>query len=325
MNGAVMNNFVSLDMPFASAVLGDGSLFVSEVDESDGSIALYDPTIAVLNNVSEDHKSMAELRQLFGDYLGRARHAVINVDDPETRVLGGRQVRKQTYSVTGRDADLVAKAIKPEPTAIGFEVWERGRDAPVVMTLPVPGHHNVSNALAALSVARLLDVPLEAACEALSGFGGIRRRFDVVGTKNDVTVIDDFGHNPDKIAATLRTLHAFSGRLLVMFQPHGFGPLRLMRREFVEMFRAELAPDDVLVMPEPVYFGGTVNRTVTTGDLVDDLKDAGVAHAEGFATRDECGHRLRELARPGDRIIIMGARDDTLAVFARDLLKSLPT
>ena len=108
--------------------------------------------------------------------------------------------------------------------------------------------------------------------DALERFSGIRRRLETVGTASGVTVIDDFAHNPDKIAASLATLHDFPGRLLVMFQPHGFGPLKLMKDDFIACFGENLREDDVLIMPEPVYFGGTVDRSVTTADIVEASK-----------------------------------------------------
>ena len=137
-----------------------------------------------------------------------------------------------------------------------------------------------------------------------------------------VTVIDDFGHNPDKIRATLETLHAFPGRLLVLFQPHGYGPLRKMRDGFIAGFSRDLEPEDVLVMPDPVYYGGTAERTVTSADIVAGVRAQG-RQAETFPERARCGDRLLELARPGDRIVVMGARDDTLSAFAAALLARL--
>jgi UDP-N-acetylmuramate--alanine ligase len=137
-----------------------------------------------------------------------------------------------------------------------------------------------------------------------------------------VTVIDDFGHNPDKIAATLQTLHEFPGRLLVLFQPHGFGPLRLMKDGFITCFAGHLKAEDVLIMPDPVYYGGTVERTVTSTDIVEGVK-AGGRDARFFPERQACGEELLALARPGDRMVVMGARDDTLATFARGLLAQL--
>ncbi|MFZ5670409.1 MAG: UDP-N-acetylmuramate--L-alanine ligase [Pseudomonadota bacterium] len=321
MNGAVMKNFVRPDLPFASALVGKGGLFVSEVDESDGSIARYDATVAVVNNISEDHKTLDELRTLFAGFVNRAHRTVLSLDNAETADLAAKASpdRLVTWSLDDLGADLEARDIAPEPAAIGFRlVGGGGLDLPV--RLRVPGRHNVANALAALGAVKALGLDLAAAAKALEGYEGVRRRLEVVGTRGGVTVIDDFAHNPDKIAATLETLHAFPGRLLVMFQPHGFGPLRLMRREFVRGFVEGLAPDDLLLMPEPVYFGGTTVREVASRDIAADVRAAGRA-AEAFETRAECGDRLAELARPGDRIVIMGARDDTLSTFAAEMLE----
>jgi UDP-N-acetylmuramate--alanine ligase len=135
-------------------------------------------------------------------------------------------------------------------------------------------------------------------------------------------VIDDFAHNPDKIGATLKTLHAFPGRLLLLFQPHGYGPLKVMGDELVQTFAEAMGEEDVLLMPDPVYFGGTVERAVTSADVVAAVVAAG-RRAEHLADRADCGRRLAELARPGDRIVVMGARDDTLSLFASEVLDSL--
>ena len=318
MNGAVMKNFVSAETPFASARVGASEVFVSEVDESDGSIALYRPHIAVVNNIALDHKSMDELRLLFRDFLGKADAAVINLDNAEAAAL--KPVNAITYSLTDAAATLVGGNIVPAPDGIGFDVREGGRTTAVA--LQVPGRHNVANALAALGAARAAGIPLDEAAQALGQFTGVKRRLEVVGTANGVTVIDDFAHNPDKIAATLATLHDFPGRLLILFQPHGFGPLRLMRDGFIDVFATNLAAQDVLIMPEPVYFGGTVERTVSSQDIVCGVQ-AGGRQAFAFADRVRCGAKILELARAGDRIIVMGARDDTLSQFAAELLASL--
>jgi UDP-N-acetylmuramate--alanine ligase len=322
MNGAVMKNFATSDSPFASALVGNGDLFVSEVDESDGSIARYRPEIAVVNNISLDHKSMDELRKLFAGFTTKARIAVLNLDNGETAALAAKPVEGQivTYSLFDDAADLVASNIKPQQDGIDFSLRADNRTHPVHLRLP--GLHNVSNALAALAAVRAAGVPLAEAVRALAKFDGIRRRLEVVGTANSVTVIDDFAHNPDKIAATLDTLHHFPGRLLLLFQPHGFGPLRLMKNEFIRGFAEKLAPEDVLIMPEPVYYGGTTDRGVSSGDIVEGVKAAG-RQAFAFSDRKQCGEKLRALARPGDRIVIMGARDDTLSQFAEALVSSL--
>ncbi|QYF86084.1 UDP-N-acetylmuramate--L-alanine ligase [Brevundimonas sp. PAMC22021] len=321
MNGAVMKNFADADHPFASALIGDPTLFVSEVDESDGSIARYDPTVAVVSNISLDHKSMEELRDLFGGFAGRANTAVLNRDNPETQALAQMLPPDQviTFSL-GEEATLSAHDLQPLPHGIRFRLIEGWGEHDV--ELATPGAHNVANALAAIGAVRALGVSTAEAIGALKTFAGIRRRMEVVGTAGGVTVIDDFAHNPDKIAATLKTLHAFDGRLLILFQPHGFGPLKLMKDEFIDGFAGLLRPDDVLLMPEPVYFGGTTDRGVSSEDIVSGVRAAG-RQAEALPDRAACGARLLELARAGDRIVVMGARDDTLSTFAGALLEQL--
>ncbi len=320
MNGAVMKNFVKPDALFASALVGNSDIFVSEVDESDGSIANYTPHVAVINNIALDHKTMDELRALFGGFAERAAHVVLNLDNDETRRLAGAFPDATTYSLSDPAASFLASNIQPMPTSISFEVRDRENGLTQTVTLQVPGAHNVANALATIATVTRLGVSFAEACASMERFTGIKRRFDIVGTTADnITVIDDFGHNPDKIAATLKTLHDFEGRLLVMFQPHGFGPLRKMLTEFTECFVSGLAEDDVLLMPQPAYFGGTVDRSVTSTELAAAIREGG-RKAEVLETRPECGDRLVELAQPGDRIIVMGARDDTLSEFAADIL-----
>ena len=326
MNGAVMKNFASEDAPFASALVGNGETFVSEVDESDGSIALYWPKIAVLNNVSLDHKSLDELRSLFGEFIARAATAVINMDNGDGAALAMTlpPERRLTFKIEdggGQEADLVAIGLVQRPFGVDFSLSERGA-APIAVSLKVPGRHNVSNALAAIGAARAAGVPLAEAARTIGGFTGLRRRMELVGEANDIAVLDDFGHNPDKIAATLDTLHAFPGRLLVLFQPHGYGPLKVMRRALVATLADKLGEDDLLVLPDPVYMGGTVNREVTSADIVADVAATG-RKALHIPAREAAAAHLVAEARPGDRIVVMGARDDTLSQLAADMLASI--
>ena len=317
MNGAVMKNFVSPQAPFASALVGDPELFVGEVDESDGSIALYRPTVAVLTNVSLDHHSMEALRTLFGGFLGTAKKAVINLDDPEARMLADEIAPERLLgfgfdspgaAFSGRNLELLAGGVTFTLDAGGEQHAVR---------LAVPGRHNASNALAALAAVAALDVPLAEAVAALERFAGLRRRLETVGTAGGVTVIDDFAHNPDKIAATLATLTAQPGRLLVMFQPHGYGPLAKMGEELAETFARGLRADDRLFLPDPVYQGGTVDRTRGSDWLAEKTGATHIADRAGIA------EALLAQALPGDRIVIMGARDDTLSEYAAELVERL--
>ena len=326
MNGAVMKNFASPANPFASAHVGGGALYVSEVDESDGSIALYRPSVGVLLNVSLDHKSMEELRSLFGDFLARSAARAVNLDDREAAALIDGCDDIITFGIDARNADLTVEdgSITDNPTGLTATVLDRRTGSAHPLRLRMPGRHNLSNALAAIAGAQAAGVAVAAAVDALDTFAGLARRFDVVGTSAlGVTVIDDFGHNPEKCAATLRTLKHHAGRVIAFFQPHGYGPLRQMGQELADTFARELGADDVTLICDPVYFGGTVDRSGGGQRVVDLIRHAG-ANAEYVPTREGVSDRIVAIARPGDRVVVMGARDDTLTEFAQDLLARLP-
>ena len=368
MNGAVMKNFVADDAPFASARVGQGEVFVSEVDESDGSIALFTPEVAVLNNVSLDHKSLEELRQLFGDFARKAKCCVWNADDAETVALmatlsplpfrggdgGGAASMYNTLATQphpnpveplgpvrgtgpstpeGEGLSTISFGFTPSayiratditdlPLGSRFTLHAKGETHPV--TLIVPGRHNIANALAAIAAATALGVSVARAVRGVERFNGLARRFDIVGTTNNITVIDDFGHNHDKIAATLATLKAFPGRIIAFFQPHGYGPIRNMGTELAAVFAEMLGEDDHLILCDPVYFGGTVDKSIGSQSITDAVVAAG-RNAEYIPAREDCGNRIVELAIPDDRVVIMGARDDTLSGFAGDVMNTVST
>jgi UDP-N-acetylmuramate--alanine ligase len=322
MNGAVMKNFASPSSPFASALVGDPELFVSEVDESDGSIALYQPTVAVLTNVSLDHMEIDELRSLFGGFLARAGKAAINLDDPDARILGEQLSADKLvgYGFDSPQAGLVGRNLELGADSVRFTV-ARG-DETCQVELPQPGRHNASNALAALAATQALGVSLADSAAALARFEGLRRRLETVGSAGGVTAIDDFAHNPDKIAASLATLAAQPGRLLLMFQPHGFGPLAKMGEELAATFAKGMRDGDRLYLPDPVYQGGTVDKSRGSDWLADAIRAAG-GQAEHIPDRVAIGEALLREAAAGDRIVIMGARDDTLSEFAAELVERL--
>jgi UDP-N-acetylmuramate--alanine ligase len=317
-----MKNFVTPSAPFASALVGDPELFVSEVDESDGSIALYQPEIAVLTNISLDHKEMDELRGLFAAFLRAAKKAVLNLDDPETRALADAVPADRVvgYGFDSPGADFMGKDLQLHPGGVTFAL--QAEDGRHEVRLAVPGRHNASNALAAIAAARLLGVRIEDAVTALGRFDGLKRRLETVGEAGGVTVIDDFAHNPDKIAATLATLRAQPGRLLIVFQPHGYGPLAKMGEPLAASLAEGMTPDDRLYLPDPVYQGGTVDKARGSDWLAAQVCAAG-KHAEHIPERAKIGEALVAEANSGDRILIMGARDDTLIDFARELVERL--
>ncbi|HEY1143584.1 MAG TPA: cyanophycin synthetase, partial [Sphingomicrobium sp.] len=169
---------------------------------------------------------------------------------------------------------------------------------------------------------RQLGVSLEESAAALERFEGLKRRLETVGAAAGVTVIDDFAHNPDKIDATLATLRNAPGRLLIMFQPHGYGPLAKMGEELAASFAKGMGAGDKLYLPDPVYQGGTVERTRGSDWLADQVRAQG-GSAEHIADRAAIEETLLSEARDGDRIVIMGARDDSLSEFAAELVGRL--
>jgi UDP-N-acetylmuramate--alanine ligase len=265
---------------------------------------------------------MDELRQLFAHFLNAARKAALNLDDPETRALSDTVPRDKVlgYGFDSPAADFMGKDLQLEPQGVRFGLEAEGTRHEV--QLGVPGRHNASNALAAITAARALGVRVEDAVTAIARFEGLRRRLEIVGEAGGVTVIDDFAHNPDKIAATLATMRAQPGRLLIMFQPHGYGPLAKMGEPLAESLADGMAPDDRLYLPDPVYQGGTTDK-VRGSDWLAQEVGSHSRNAEHIAERSQIGDALVAEARPGDRILIMGARDDTLIDFARDLVERL--
>ena len=319
LNGAVMIDFRDDAAPYAASLTGNPDLWVSEVDESDGSVALFRPTVAVLTNVSADHKPLDELRGLFGDFLAAGGSAVANADDAEARALAPSDA--VLFGLTD-DARITAESITGTALGLRFIAVDRQTDERVPVALAVPGRHNLSNALAALAAAVALGTGLGLAAGTLSGFRGVARRLETVGTAGGVTVIDDFAHNPDKIAASLATLREQEGRLRVLFQPHGFGPLSQMGDELAAALAEGLGEGDRLWVTDPVYFGGTTTRERDGAWLAAAVTERGRT-AQAVADRDAALDPLLADAAAGDRLIVMGARDDGLAEFARTVLARL--
>lgn len=322
MNGGIFRNYVSQN-PYSTAFVGKGNVFVTEVDESDGIdvVASYEPDIAVIHNITLDHQPMVELMEMFSGFLARTGTAVLNVqDDNVLKIAGGFAGKILTYGVDVEKADVIGCDVTPHESGIDATVSYGGTN--VRLELSVPGKHNVSNALAAITVGLAMGIDIERSCEILSRFTGIRRRMEIVGVKNGVTVMDDFAHNPDKIAATLGTLKEFSGPLHIFFQPHGYGFLKMMGEEVAQAFAQHMDVNDTLYMVEPFYTGGTVDRSVGSSHVVASIVDKG-ANAHLMEGRPEVLRAILQAVKSGDRIIIMGARDDSLSAFAAEILDSL--
>jgi UDP-N-acetylmuramate--alanine ligase len=319
MNGANFLNFVSPETPFASALVGDKNLFITECDESDGSIVLYNPTISVLNNIALDHKPVSELKPIFATFLNQSKHQILNIDnDAVAEMANDYKSTSMTVGIDNPLAQLRATSLHHSPTGISAEIQYVATGERAHLSLRVIGRHNIENALCAIGAALLAGVNLSDSCRILGNFSGVGRRLQTVKNDNNISVIDDFAHNPDKIRATLHSLNEFSGRLLVMFQMHGYKPFQLMRNELRDAFVDGMKEGDILYMPDVFFMGGTVDKSYTSQDFIAECSSKGLKSFYA-PTRDEIGRLISAEAKSGDRIIIMGARDDSLSDFAKGI------
>ncbi len=315
-NGALLKNYED-KTGIPNIIYNNGEYCVIEADESDGSIEKYTPYISVVNNITLDHKSIDELKLLFGDFIKKGKGgAVINKDCKNSADLQTLNPTTVTFSIKDSTADFYAENITaiPEGTTYTF----RGKS----YSLKLIGSFNVLNAMCATACCSLLGVKPETACTILQTFLGTKRRLEVLGTVNNITIIDDFAHNPDKVAASMSALKSYKGRLLIMFQPHGFAPMRLMGREIMDSFIRYMDETDTLLLPEIYFSGGSVTRDISSKDLAIYVQRHN-KEAHFFATREELKQYLLNTARPEDRIILMGARDNSITDMGFDLLEKL--
>jgi UDP-N-acetylmuramate--alanine ligase len=304
---------------WGNAWAGDSDLLVVEADESDGSLVRYEPAIGVVLNLERDHKEVHEVAAMFAAFTRRTRAALVTGDAANLGdLVGEARARGLAVSVAGfrPAADVQGEGLELLPDASVFTV--RGTR----FTLPVPGRHNVENALAAIAACAVVGVPLPAMVEPLARFAGVGRRFQSLGVARGVEVVDDFAHNPAKLRAALLTGQRRAARVLAVFQPHGFGPTRFLRAELVTALVETLRPADRAWLLEIFYAGGTAVRDLSSADLVADLK-ARNAHAEFAPSREWLVTRLAAEARSGDLVLVMGARDPSLTTFAGEVLTAI--
>ena len=293
-----------------------GALLVIEADESDGTVVRYRPWAGVVLNLARDHKEIAEIAAMFTEFRLNCSGPLIVGEQPNLDFLRPGAVTfglSEQAGVRGHDLAL-------RPRAVSFTV-----DG-VRFTVPSPGRHTALNALAAIAACRQTGIATAAMAAPLAGFRGVERRFISLGTAGGVEVIDDFAHNPDKLAAAITTAHGClgegPGRLLAIFQPHGFGPTRFSRGDLVAALAAALRSQDVIWLPEIFYAGGTVTRDISSADLAADLVARG-CEARFCAARDQLPPLVAAAARPGDLVLLMGARDPSLAGLGRGILAAL--
>jgi UDP-N-acetylmuramate--alanine ligase len=182
--------------------------------------------------------------------------------------------------------------------------------------LPLPGSHNLENLRAALCVCEHFGCDEQTLAEAVRTFEGVARRFSITDTVDNVHVVDDFAHNPAKIAAAINAARGLSERILAVYQPHGFGPTRFLKDEYIATFRTVFRGDDSLYLLPIYYAGGTAQKNISSADLINGLGSVSFK-AEAVSDRDELLIKLKADARPGDSVLVMGARDPSLSALVR--------
>lgn len=314
-NGAVIPEY-RRPGAIGNAKLGTSTHMLVETDESDGSVVKFFPEVGILANISKDHKPIAELLELFSRFARNVQNRIIiNGDCPLSRTLLP-SLDPQKVITCGRGTDNQVRGEEVLLSSAGARFMVEGTE----FFLPVPGMHNVANALAVIALGKVLGIDLSEVSRALGKFQGVGRRLELVGEGRRVRVYDDYSHNPAKIAAALAALKPEAGRLLVVYQPHGYGPTRFLREELVETFNQCLEPSDILYVLDIYYAGGTVEKAISSTDLVQDVRGP---KALQVSSRDKLPGMLEAVCRSGDVVVVMGARDTTLSTLARSILARL--
>ncbi|CAM2996852.1 UDP-N-acetylmuramate--L-alanine ligase [Paracoccus aminovorans] len=322
-NGGVIHAYGS------NARAGAGEWMVVEADESDGSFNRLPATIAIVTNIDPEHMehwgSFDALRKGFQDFVSNIPFyglAVCCTDHPEVQALVGRTTDRRVVTFGfNAQADIRAINLRYENGIAHFDIALQGEeDAPVIedCTLPMPGDHNVSNALAAVAVARHLGMKRAQIREALAKFGGVGRRFTRVGEVNGVTIIDDYGHHPVEIAAVLKAARqATKGRVIAVHQPHRYTRLSGLFDDFCTCFNEA----DVVAIAEVYSAGEEPIPGASRDDLVAGLIAHGHRHARAVMDEGDLERLVREQARPGDMVVCLGA--GTISAWANNLPERL--
>ena len=293
-----------------NSISGDSDWLVIEACESDGAIVNYKPLHSVLLNLALDHHSVAETASMFEALIGNtAEKVILNSDDPNLAKMN--TIAATTFSLAA-PSDYRATDVLYRPLESEFSV--RG----IRFRLSLPGKYNLYNALSCIAVLSEMGAPLEEIAGVTHEFRGIERRFDILLNDGKSLVIDDYAHNPHKISALMETMKPIRERVCYVFQPHGFGPTRLMKNGYIEAFTEHLRNSDHLMLLPIFYAGGAAARDISSRDLADGITAEGES-VEVIERREDVLRRVREW----DTYVVFGARDETLSDLAREMAKEL--
>jgi len=295
----------------SNAKLGQGDILLAEADESDGSFLALSPTIAVVTNMDHEHVDhygdMETIRRTFVDFINKIPFygmAIVCLDNEEIQgIIPALRKRCLTYGMTSQ-ADLRARGVEQEGFGVSFEVTYKNRSLGK-MVVGMPGEHNVLNALAAIAVGLELDLDTGVIREGLRSLGGLERRFHVKGEKGDIVVLDDYGHHPTEIMATLKTARECwpERRLVVAFQPHRYTRTQAVFDRFVISFNEA----DVLVVTSIYSAGENAIDGVTGERLAQGIKEHGHKEVIFCHQEEEVLSTILSVVRPGDLVITLGA------------------
>ena len=316
-NGGIIHAYGS------NARVGEGEWMVVEADESDGTFNRLPATVAIVTNIDPEHMehwgTIENLRQGFYDFVSNIPFyglAICCTDHTEVQALVGRITDRRivTYGFNAQ-ADVRATNLTYKSGIAHFDVVLQGEDKVIEgCTLPMPGDHNVSNALSAVAVARHLGMKRDEIREALAKFGGVNRRFTKVGEVNGVTIIDDYGHHPVEIAAVLKAARqATEGRVIAVHQPHRYSRLSSLFDDFCACFNEA----DVVAIAEVFAAGEAPIEGADRDALVAGLIRHGHRHARAILDEEDLERLVREQARPGDMVVCLGA--GTISTWANGL------
>ncbi len=304
------------DGKIGNAKAGAGEWLVIEADESDGSIVQYEPEIGLLLNIDKDHKEVDALMEIFTTFKKNTKQLfIVNQSHALAKTLS--QNIKQDFSTDPvSDAGYIAANFKQEGLTIHFTI--NG----VEFTLHTVGKHNMENALAATAVAHQCGVDLNTCAASLEQYEGIYRRHQVLGIKHGVWLIDDYAHNPVKCAVSIEACQYIAPKVIAWFQPHGYGPTKFLRNDFVQEIARALRAEDEIWMSEIFYAGGTAVKDISANDLISDLKTQGKA-AYFVNERKDFLETVRPHLTGNCVLLLMGARDPSLETFAKEVWEKL--
>lgn len=302
-----------------NAFVGKSDWLLIEADESDGTLVKYRPEIGLLLSIDKDHKEMEELFTIFQTFKENTqKHFVVNYGHALAKAYS--QDYKNDF---GEGTRFAGTRFHQEGFSIQFDVVDELNGNEVVFAnvkIPTIGKHNMENALACMAVADRLGVSVAASAKALSTYGGIYRRHQLLGQHQGITVIDDYAHNPAKIAASIKACQPIASKLIAWFQPHGYGPTRFIRKELVQEIHDSLRPQDEIWMSEIYYAGGTAVKDISAKDIIDDLTQLN-CKAYFVEDRNELFKQLIPRLAADQVLLLMGARDPGLEKFSKQVME----